>query len=169
MPSSSFDVIIVGGAVHGASLAYHLAAAGFDGRVLLIEKDPTFQTAATALSAGSIRQQFSTAVNVEISLFGIKFLRAIGDILAVDSDRPDIALHEGGYLFLATPGAGAAALADNHALQASLGADILHLDRVGLTERFPYLATSDLAAGCFGRSGEGWFDGYGLMQACIKP
>ncbi|HEY5082242.1 MAG TPA: FAD-binding oxidoreductase [Bauldia sp.] len=165
MPSSSFDVIIVGGAVHGASLAYHLAAAGFDGRVLLIEKDPTFQTAATALSAGSIRQQFSTAVNVEISLFGIKFLRAIGDILAVDSDRPDIALHEGGYLFLATPGAGAAALADNHALQASLGADILHLDRVGLAERFPYLATSDLAAGCFGRSGEGWFDGYGLMQA----
>jgi FAD-dependent oxidoreductase domain-containing protein 1 len=160
-----YDVVIVGGAVHGASLAYHLAAAGFDGRVLVIEKDPTFRTAATALSAGSIRQQFSTAVNVEISLFGIKFLRAIGDLLAVDGDRPDIALHEGGYLFLATPGAGATALAENHALQASLGADILHLDRMGLAEHFPYLATSDLAAGCFGRSGEGWFDGYALMQA----
>lgn len=158
------DVVIVGGAVHGASLAYHLVAAGFGGRVLLVEKDPTFRTAATALSAGSIRQQFSTAVNIKISLHGIAFLRAVGDILEVDGDRPDISLREGGYLFLATP-AGAPALAENHALQVSLGADVLHLGPGGLTERFPYLSTAGLAAGCWGRTGEGWFDGYGLMQA----
>src|SRR5882672_5871436 len=108
-------VIIVGGAVHGASLAYHLAAAGFGGRVLLVEKDPTFRYAATALSAGSIRQQFSSAINIEISLFGVAFLRGVGELLAVDGDRPDVALREGGYLFLATE-AGAATLARNHAL-----------------------------------------------------
>jgi FAD-dependent oxidoreductase domain-containing protein 1 len=158
------DVVVVGGAVHGASLAYHLAAAGFDGRVLVIEKDPTFRTAATALSAGSIRQQFSTPVNIQISLHGIAFLRAIGDILEVDGDSPDVGLREGGYLFLATPG-GAAALAENHALQVSLGADILHLDAAGLARRFPYLSAKGIAAGCWGQSGEGWFDGYGLMQA----
>jgi FAD-dependent oxidoreductase domain-containing protein 1 len=158
------DVIIVGGAVHGASLAYHLAAAGFDGRVLLIEKDPTFRYAATALSAGSIRQQFSTPVNILISLYGITFLRAIGDILEVDGDRPDVGLHEGGYLFLATP-EGAAGLKANHALQIAHGADILHLDKAALAARFAYLATEGIAAGCWGRSGEGWFDGYRLMQA----
>lgn len=157
-------MIIVGGAAHGASLAYHLAAAGFGGRALLIEKDPTFQRAATALSASSIRQQFSTAANIAISLYGIQFLRNIGDLLEVDGDRPAISLREGGYLFLATP-EGAGVLAENHALQVSMGADIIHLDPAGLAARFPWLATGDLAAGCWGRSGEGWFDGYGLMQA----
>lgn len=161
---SSYDVVIVGGAVHGASAAYHLAASGFGGRVLLVEKDPSFRYAATALSAGSIRQQFSTAVNIEISLFGIEFLRSAGDRLAVEDDRPEIALREGGYLFLATA-AGAPTLRRNHALQTGLGADVLHLDRPALAERFPYIATEGIAAGCWGRSGEGWFDGYALMQA----
>ena len=63
--SASYDVVIVGGAAHGASAAYHLAAdPAFAGRILLVEKDPTFARAATALSAGGIRQQFSTPVNV---------------------------------------------------------------------------------------------------------
>src|SRR5262249_1489902 len=129
-----------------------------------VEKDPTFRHAATALSAGSIRQQFSTAINIVISLFGIAFLRHVGDILAVDGDRPEIALHEGGYLFLATE-PGPAPLARNHGRQTDLGADILHLDPAGLAEQFPYLASDGIAAGCWGRSGEGWFDGYSLMQA----
>lgn len=161
---SAYDVVIVGGAAHGASAAYHLAAAGFGGSILLIERDPSFATAATALSAGGIRQQFSTPVNILISLYGIDFLRRAGELLAVDGDRPDMALREGGYLFLATD-AGAATLAANHALQARLGADIVHLDRPALAEQFPFLAVDDLAAGCWGRSGEGWFDGYRLAQA----
>ena len=161
----SYDVVIVGGAVHGASLAYHLAAdAAFDGSVLLIEKDPSFAFAATALSAGSIRQQFSSAINIAISLHGIAFLRTIGERLEVDGERPDIGLTEGGYLFLATEG-GAATLTRNHALQAEMGADILHLDQTELAARFPYVATDGIAAGAWGRSGEGWFDGYALMQA----
>ena len=139
--TSAYDVLIVGGAVHGASVAYHLAAdPAFDGRVLLIEKDPTFQFAATSLSAGSIRQQFSTPTNIAISLFGIDFLRAVGERLEVDGERPDIGLREGGYLFLAT-NERAATLARNHALQTDMGADILHLDPAGLRARFPYLAT----------------------------
>jgi glycine/D-amino acid oxidase-like deaminating enzyme len=157
------DVVIIGGAVHGASLAYHLAAGGFDGSVVLVEKDITFAQAATALSAGSIRQQFSTAVNIEISLYGIEFLRNVGALLAVDGERPDIGLREGGYLFLASE-AGKAQLTANHALQVSLGADISLLDPAGLAERFPYLSTEGIAAGCWGRTGEGWFDGYQLMQ-----
>lgn len=159
------DVVIVGGAAHGASAAYHLAAdPAFTGRILLVEKDPTFARAATALSAGGIRQQFSTPANIALSLHGIDFLRRAGDLLAVDGERPDLGLVEGGYLFLATA-AGVETLRRNHALQMSLGADIVHLDAPALAARFPWLSTDSLAAGCFGQSGEGWFDGYGLAQA----
>lgn len=159
------DVLIAGGAVTGSSVAWHLAAdPAFAGRVLVVEPDPTYERAATALSAGSIRQQFSSAVNVEVSLHGIAFLRSIGERLAVDGDRPDIGLHEGGYLFLATD-AGREVLAGNHALQTALGADIAWFDAAELPARFPWLAVHDLAAGCWGRTGEGWFDGYGLMMA----
>ncbi len=163
--TESFDVVVAGGAAIGGSVAYHLAAdPGFKGRVLVLEPDPTYARAASALSAASIRQQFSSAVNIRISLFGIGFLRAIGETLAVDGEKPEIGLNEGGYLFLATP-AGAPILAGNHALQTELGADIVRFDPAGLKDRFPWLAVDDLAGGCWGRTGEGWFDGYGLLQA----
>lgn len=165
---SHYDVVIIGGAVTGSSAAYHLASnPDFAGKVLVLEKDPSYRKCASALSAASIRQQFSTAINIKISLYGIEFIRNIGDWLEVDGDRPDIGFHEDGYLFLATE-AGRDTLAENHALQVELGADTELLDPDGLAAKFPWLAVDDLAAGCFGRSGEGWFDGYGMMQAFRK-
>jgi len=161
------DIVVAGGGAIGASIAYHLAASGFAGRVTVLEPDPTYARAASALSAASIRQQFSSPVNIRASLFGIDFLRRSGDILAVDGERPEIGLREGGYLFLATT-AGQTVLAENHALQTELGADIAHLDAGGLLERFPWLSSEGLEAGCWGRSGEGWFDGYSLLQAFRK-
>ncbi|MCB5175042.1 MULTISPECIES: NAD(P)/FAD-dependent oxidoreductase [Microvirga] len=166
--SSSADVVIVGGAVMGSSTAYHLLAdPGFKGRVVVVEKDPTYQLSASALSAASIRQQYSSAVNIRISLYGIQFLRSIGDRLAVDGERPEIDLKEGGYLYCATE-AGAATLAENQALQAAEGADILYMDAAALKARFPWLNVEDLKAGTWGRTGEGWFDGWGLLQAFRK-
>ena len=159
------DVAIVGGAAMGSSVAYHLLSdPAFEGRVVVIEKDPTYQRSASALSAASIRQQFSSLVNIRISLFGIAFLRRIGEHLAVGDEVPEIGLHEGGYLYCATS-AGAAILAENQALQAAQGADIVLFDPDGLARRFPWLRTDDLAGGAWGRSGEGWFDGWGLLQA----
>src|SRR3954453_8397498 len=122
------DVVIVGGAVMGSSTAYHLLAdPGFGGRVVVIEKDPSYQRSASALSAASIRQQFSTAVNIRVSLYGIAFLRRIGEHLGVEGEAPEIGLKEHGYLYLASA-AGAPVLAENHALQSAEGADIVLLD-----------------------------------------
>jgi FAD-dependent oxidoreductase domain-containing protein 1 len=164
MPDS-YDVAIVGGAAMGSSVAYHLLAdPAFGGRVLVIEKDPTYRRSASALSAASIRQQFSTAVNIRISLYGIAFLRDIGRHLEVGGERPDIALKEGGYLYVATA-AGATALAENHMVQTREGADIVLMDQADLKNRFPWLNVADLAVGAWGRSGEGWFDGWALLQA----
>jgi glycine/D-amino acid oxidase-like deaminating enzyme len=163
--TGAYDIVIVGGAAHGASAAYHLAAdPAFTGRILLVERDPTFARAATALSAGGVRQQFSTPENVSLSLYGIDFLRRAGELLEVDGDRPDVGLVEGGYLFLASP-AGVDILHRNHAVQTGLGADIVLLDASALAARFPWLSTDGIVAGCYGQSGEGWFDGYSFARA----
>jgi FAD-dependent oxidoreductase domain-containing protein 1 len=166
--AESYDVVVIGGAAMGSSVAYHLPAdPAFTGRVLVVEKDPTYRHSASALSAASIRQQFSTAVNIRVSLYGIAFLRRIGEHLSVDGEAPEVGLREGGYLYLASE-AGAPVLAENQALQRGEGADIVLMDTAGLAERFPWLRTDDLACGTWGRSGEGWFDGWGLLQAFRK-
>jgi glycine/D-amino acid oxidase-like deaminating enzyme len=163
----SSQVVIVGGGVIGSSIAYFLRASDPTVCVTVIERDPSYAKSSSALSAASIRQQFSTPLSIQMSLYGIEFLRNIGEILEVNGNRPSIDLHEGGYLFLATP-AGDATLRENHALQKSLGADINLMDQQALKARFPWLNVEDLASGGFGESGEGWFDGYGLVQALRK-
>jgi glycine/D-amino acid oxidase-like deaminating enzyme len=65
-------VVVVGGAVIGSAIAYFLADCDdFDGTVLVVERDPSYAGCSTALSVGSIRQQFSTPENIEISKFGV--------------------------------------------------------------------------------------------------
>ena len=161
----SRHIVIVGGGVIGSAIAsFALADPAFRGRVTVVERDPTYARASSALSASSIRQQFSTAINVEIGRYGIAFLRRIGEALAAGGERPDIGLVEPGYLFLATP-AGAGILERNHALQRAHGVDVALLDAAALRERFPWLSTEGVAAGSLGLSGEGWFDGWSLLQA----
>jgi FAD-dependent oxidoreductase domain-containing protein 1 len=158
-------VAIVGGGAVGSSIAYFLANhPRFRGEVAVIERDPTYRYASSALSASAIRQQFSTPVNIAISQFGIEFLRTLGERLAVGDEHPDVGLAEPGYLFLATP-AGVPVLERNHAVQRAHGVDVTLLTPAGLGARFPWMNTAGLAAASLGRSGEGWFDGYALLQA----
>jgi sarcosine oxidase subunit beta len=58
------DIVIIGGGVMGASIAYHLASRG-DNRILLIEKEDFFGTGATGRCAGGVRYQFSTEINIQ--------------------------------------------------------------------------------------------------------
>jgi len=163
--SGSADIVIVGGAAIGSSVAYHLASdPGFTGRVIVLEKDPTYRLSASALSAASIRQQFSSAVNIRVSLHGIAFLREIGRHLSVDGEAPAIDLHEGGYLYVASE-EGSDVLRRNQALQQQEGADVALYSPQMLRGRFGWLNTADLGCGTFGVSGEGWFDGWALLQA----
>ena len=160
-----YDVVIVGGGVIGSSIAYALTAeAGFHGSVLVIERDPTYARASSALSASGIRQQFSTPVNIRISQYGIEFLRHAGELLACDDEHPPISVNEAGYLVLAPP-QGLDALRRSHALQCSLGARVALLSPQELRLRFPWLAIDNLGGGCLGLEGEGWLDGYLLLQA----
>jgi glycine/D-amino acid oxidase-like deaminating enzyme len=161
--SETFDVVIVGGAVVGSAAAYFLGAeSGFGGSVLVLERDMSFRDCATARSLASIRHQFSTPENIRMSMFGTEFLRR-PEVLAVHGDVPAIGLREDGYLFLASA-AGREVLARNHALQRAEGAEIAWLEARALAERFPWLATADLAAGTLGLRGEGWLDAHALMH-----
>ncbi len=158
----SYDAIIAGGAIMGSAIAYFLTRdPGCAPRTLVIERDPSYARCSTTLSAASIRQQFSTPENIEISKFGIEFLRTVRDLLSPDAD---IGLKERGYLFLATA-AGAPVLRSNHAVQCSRGVDVALMDAEALSRRFPWMNVDDLAAGCLGLSGEGWFDPYALLMA----
>jgi glycine/D-amino acid oxidase-like deaminating enzyme len=162
---ASKSVVIIGGGAIGSAVAYWLTAApGFSGEVIVVERDPTYRQASSALSASSIRQQFSTPVNIAIGRFGIEFLRDVGNRLAVAGERPEIGLVEPGYLFLATP-PGMAVLRANHEIQRAHGADVELLTPAELQRRYPWLAVDDLAGASLGRTGEGWFDGYGLLRA----
>ena len=158
-------IVIAGGGVIGSAIAYFLAShPRFAGEVTVIERDPTYAQASSALSASSIRQQFSQPVNIAVSQFGIEFLRNIHQHLAVDGSVPEIGLAERGYLYLATD-AGAATLRENHATQRAMGVEVALLEPAQLRQRFTWLNVDDLALGSLGLSGEGWFDGYGLLMA----
>jgi glycine/D-amino acid oxidase-like deaminating enzyme len=159
------DVVIVGGGAIGSAIAaFTLAEPSFEGRVTVIERDPTYARASSALSASSIRQQFSTAVNIEIGRFGIEYLRRADEHLTVDGIAPGLGLTERGYLFLASE-AGVPVLLQNHELQRVHGVDVALLDPAALRARYPWLSTDGVAQGSLGLSGEGWFDGHSLMQA----
>ena len=132
--------------------------------VTVLERDPSYAKASSALSASSIRQQFSSPVNIALSQQSLAFLRQVGDELAVNGEQPQIGLVEAGYLYLASD-AGAAQLRDNHALQRAAGAEIELMDAAALQARWPWLATQGIALGAWGVRGEGWFDGPALHAA----
>jgi FAD-dependent oxidoreductase domain-containing protein 1 len=160
------EVVIVGGAIVGSATAMFLARrADFRGRVLVIERDPTYRTSSTALSAASIRLQFSTPLNIEISRFGIEVITHLDEWLGVRGQpTPEVGFVEGGYLFLATA-AGLPTLEANHAVQRERDVPVALLDPAELRRRFPWLNTEDLAGGSLGLRSEGWFDAYALLQA----
>jgi FAD-dependent oxidoreductase domain-containing protein 1 len=163
----SNPVVVIGGGVMGSALAYWLTRLAPALGVTVVERDPSYQHASSALSAASIRQQFSTPVNIRISQASIAFLRHAADELGVSGEKPDIALREAGYLYLASA-EGAPELRRAHAMQNACGAEVALLDDFDLARKFGWLNTSDLSLGSLGLSGEGWFDGYALLMAFAR-
>jgi sarcosine oxidase len=160
------DVVIVGGAIVGSAVATFLALRDdWDGRIVVVERDPTYRTSSTTLSAASIRLQFSTPLNIEISRFGISVIKDLDRWLGVPGEPPpDIDFVEGGYLFLATP-AGLPILEANHTTQREHGVNVALLDPGDLRRRFPWMSVDDLGGGSLGLADEGWFDAHALLQA----
>ncbi len=163
----SFDVAIIGAGIQGASIAWWLLRLDPALRVALIERDTGFSQASSQRSASSIRQQFSHPINIQLSQFGLQFLREASSLLAIDGEAPAIGLTDPGYLYLARA-RGADSLRAQHALQRQHGAPIELLERDALAQRFAWLRTGDLSVGTLGAGAEGWFDGPALHQAMLR-
>jgi FAD-dependent oxidoreductase domain-containing protein 1 len=97
------DIAIIGGGVIGSSIAYHLMKSDVTLNVVVFEADPTYRTASSALSASSIRQQFSTPLNIAMSHNGMRFLSTANNA-PEDEGEPHVGLIQRGYLYLASAG-----------------------------------------------------------------
>lgn len=157
------DVAIIGGGIVGSATAFYLARdPAFAGRsVVVIEQDPSYTRGSTGRSVGGLRQQFSTPENIAMSQVTLDIVR---DPAATFGEPVDLAFHEQGYLMLASE-AGRTILEETAALQRAHGADILSLDAAAVGQRFPWISTDGVAAGNFGRTGEGWLDPASLRSA----
>jgi len=157
------DVVVVGCGVIGASVAYHLAKREAGLKVLVLEREKAPCTGSTPLSAGGIRAQFTTEVNIRLSNYAIDFYERMSDELECHFD-----FEQHGYLFVTSEEETAARFAGNVELQRSLGVPVEVLEPAQIAERWPHLRSDDLVLGTFSGK-DGYADPYeatmGFYQA----
>jgi sarcosine oxidase subunit beta len=150
MLPKSVQVIIIGGGVHGLSAAYHLAKRGLTD-VLVLEKEPQLASSSTGLSAGGIRQQFSTEVNVRMSQYSVQRFERFKEEIDADPGFCQV-----GYLFLLSTPEEVALFQESVALQNRLGVGTEWLSPAKVKAQWPFFNVADLLAAAYNAT-----DGYG--------
>jgi sarcosine oxidase subunit beta len=152
------EIVIIGGGIVGSSIAWHLTHAGCK-NVLVIERESSQGKGSTGKSMGGVRAQFSTPVNIQMSLYSIPFYARFEEVVGHPADyRPQ------GYLFLATKDSHLTYLRDNFARQKKLGlttARLLPADEI--RAMLPQLRSDDILGGSF-CSTDGFVDPYSVMN-----
>ena len=152
------DIVIIGGGIVGSSIACHLTSAGCR-NILVLERETALGKGSTGKSMGGVRAQFSTPVNIQMSLYSIPFYATFEERLAHPCDyRPQ------GYLFCATTEKHMAYLRANHAQQVAIGlkdARLIASDEI--RAMYPQLRGDDIVGGAF-CSTDGFVDPYSAMN-----
>lgn len=130
------DALIIGGGVIGASIAYHLALRGL--KPVVFERD-LLGSGNTGRSAGGIRAQFTTEVNIKLSLYSIAFYERFRETLGADAE-----FHQVGYLFLGTTPEHLAHFRERVAFQKKFGVDVSLLTPAEVASRWPFLRLDDV-------------------------
>lgn len=151
------DVVVIGGGIVGSSVVYHLARMGV-GKILLLEREELLGTGSTGRCAGGFRHQFSTEINIRLSLLSIPMILAFEDEL----DWP-VDLHQDGYLFLLSKPAEVTAFRENAALQNRLGVASEYLQPGQIARLAPHVALEGVVGGTY-CSRDGIGDPNGLTQ-----
>ena len=100
--STQYDVVIIGGALYGSSVAWWLSRnLDFAGSILVVERNMGFEFASTSHTNSCIRQQFSNPTNIQISQFGAEFINNFPSFFDNDPRVPNVFLQSFGYLYLA--------------------------------------------------------------------
>lgn len=157
MLPNTADVVIIGGGVMGASTAYHLAARGCR-NVVLLEKHDFLGTEATGKCAGGIRYQFSTEINVRLSLLSLPMLERFEEETgqAIDLRWP-------GYMFLLDNPRDLATFRANVAMQNRLGVPSRILSAEEVRAKVPLLRLDDIIAAAWCHK-DGLADPNGVVQ-----
>ncbi len=153
------DVVIVGGGIVGASIAYHLAARGVRD-VVVLERDQ-LGGGSTTRNAGGVRLQFSTEINVLLSLRSLPRLEHFAEEMGVDPH-----LRQVGYLFLITEERDVVPFETSLAMWKRLGVPAQRLDAAGVHEVFPELRVDDLRFATF-CARDGYCDPTSLLNGYV--
>ena len=148
----SADILIIGGGLVGSSTAFNLLQDGFKGRVVVFERDPSYQFASSALAMGGVRQQFMSSVNIRMVQYSVKMFEQF----------PECQFRQRGYLFLANE-SNWEKLKRRYEVQKSLGAACELLSVADLRPLVPELRCDDLAGGLLGPR-----DGYVDARATLR-
>ena len=156
------DVVIVGGGIVGASIAYHLAEAGST-NVLVLEREPHLGRGSTGKSMGGVRAQFSTEINIRLSIYALDFFARFEEATGYPGGyRPQ------GYLFVATNEKHLDYLRTNYQLQVACGVKTAQLlSPAEVLRRMPHLRADDILGGSFS-STDGFVDPYSVMTGFMQ-
>lgn len=157
---TSYDVVIIGGAIMGSAAAFFLTRnPDFDGSVLVVERDPSYEFCSTSHTNSCIRQQFSTELNVRISQFGAEFITDLRRFMGNDPRVPALGIQNFGYLYLAADAEHARALQAAQNVQAAAGAGTRLLSPDQIAGAWPFYRLDDIVLGSHNAVNEGYWDG----------
>ena len=157
---TSYDVVIVGGAMYGSSVAWWTAQnPDFDGSILVVERDQTYEFTSTAHTNSCMRQQFSNEVNVKISQFAAEFVKNFKDFFGGDERVPNIPIQSYGYMYLADNEEFSNTLKELQKIQQSLGSGTKHMSAEEIKRDYPFYNLDDIISGNHNLIDEGYFDG----------
>lgn len=143
----------------GSSTAWFLMDnPDFNGRVLVVERDPTYEKCSTAHTNSCIRQQFSATLNVQISQFAADFVKNLRAYIG-DDRVPELSIQNYGYLYLADNLGFAETLRENQKVQLAAGAETELLTANEIKTRYPFYDVNDIVLGSINRKDEGYWDG----------
>ncbi|RYG73469.1 FAD-binding oxidoreductase [Lentibacillus lipolyticus] len=160
------DIIIVGGGVVGSSIAFNLLQDGYEGSITIFEKDKIYEFASTPRSAGGLRQLFTTAVNIQLSRYGLQKYKTFPEDMAVNGEKAEIDFKQRGYLFLAK-NENMEQLQQQLQLQQKYGVPAELLAKEELQSVIPELVIDDLQGGLY-CSEDGYLDPYSVMQGYVR-
>jgi glycine/D-amino acid oxidase-like deaminating enzyme len=160
-----YDVIIVGGAIMGSSAAWFLSDdPDFEGSVLVVEKDPSYEFASTTHTNSCMRQQFSEELNVRISQFAADFVTNLPRYMGDDDRVPDLKVHNFGYMYLADNNGFADVLRANQATQVAAGAGTQLMTPDQIKAAYPFYNVDDIVLGSINTVNEGFWDGSAVFD-----
>ena len=144
----------------GSSVAWFLASnPDFDGSILVVEKDPTYEFTSTAHTNSCMRQQFSSQINVQISQFAAEFVSNFKSFFGGDDRVPDIPIQSYGYMYLADTDDFATVLKESQVVQQACGAGTKYINAEDIKRDYPFYNVDDIIGANHNLINEGYFDG----------